>query len=360
MAVLQKWNKTHRCYDWYFRVYVKDRNGHRKKIAKKVGPEPVFTKSDALRAEKIFIGNYAKTLMFEADKKPNRLFKDVAKEFLEKYSKTTKKSWKNDEDRINNLNPFFGNKYLDEIDTFMVQKYQAQRRKEVSGSTVNRELACMKSIFNKAIDWGWATVNPVRGIKFFRENGRLRFLNPDELKTFITALDLRSHELPYLKPVVMLAMSTGMRESEIFNLKRNQINPVKNQIVLHDPKSGRREIVRLNKTALEALQSVKKRGEYVFYNVDGNRLQSIRSSWGTLVKKSGINDFRFHDLRHCFASYLAMQGANHFDLQLAMRHRSGAMTLRYVHLSESHQDKTSGLFDKFLDTYVDTQGVSGS
>lgn len=359
MAVLQKWNRTHRCNDWYFRVYVKDRNGHLKKIAKKVGPEPVFTKSDALRAEKIFIGNYAKTLMFDADKKPNKLFKEVAGEFMEKYSKATKKSWKNDEDRINNLNPFFGNKYLDEIDSFMVQRYQAQRVKEVSGSTVNRELACMKSIFNKAIDWGWATVNPVKGIKFFRENGRLRYLNPEELNIFIKALDLRSHDLPYLKPVIMLAMSTGMRESEIFNLKRNQINTVTNQIVIHDPKSGRREIVRLNEAALEALKSVKKRGEYVFYNTDGKRLKSIRRAWYTLLKRAGIKDFRFHDLRHCFGSYLSMQGANQFDLQLAMRHRSMSMTQRYVHLMPSHLDKVNGLFDKFLDTHVDTQGVSG-
>ena len=81
-------------------------------------------------------------------------------------------------------------------------------------------------------------------------------------------------------------------------------------------------------------------------------MKSIRRSWYTLLDKAGIKDFRFHDLRHSFASYLAMQGANQFDLQDALRHRSLVMTQRYVHLMPSHQDKVSGLLDDFLDEHI--------
>jgi len=146
--VFRKWNKGRNCYDWYFRVYYRDRNGCLKRIARKVGPEPVITKFDTQRAERIFLGNVAKGNWFEDEKKTKMFFRYAAGVFLEKYSKPRKKSWNKDEDRINNLNRFFGNKYIDEINSFMVQRYQADRVKEVKGSTVNRELSIMKTIYN--------------------------------------------------------------------------------------------------------------------------------------------------------------------------------------------------------------------
>lgn len=146
----------------------------------------------------------------------------------------------------------------------------------------------------------------------------------------------------------MLALSTGMREQEIFSLKWKQIN-------LPETKSGKPEIIRLNKTALEALNCIKRKGEFVFYTQHGKRLKSIRRSWYTLLDIAKIKDFRFHDLRHTYASYLAMQGANQFDLQDALRHSSLDMTRRYVHLMPSHRDKVSGLLDAFLDTHTTLQ-----
>lgn len=353
--VIRKWNKTHNCYSWYFRAYYRDKNGFLKRVAHKVGLEPVITRSDALRAERIFLGNVARGNWFEEEKKIKRLFKDSAVQFLDKYSKPKKKSCDKDEQRINNLNRFFGNRYIDEINTFMVQRYQADRVKEVKGSTVNRELSLMRNIYNRFIDWGWVVVNPIKGIKFFEEEGRCRYLSPEELKVFFIELELLSSYLPYLKSIVMLAVSTGMRESEIFNLKHTQINRVVNQITLEDTKSGGRQTIRLNETALEVLNSVKKKGDYVFYNTKGRRLKGFGRCWYKLLRKAGIKDFRFHDLRHCFASYLSMLGANQLDLKAAMRHKSLAMTERYVHLMPSHQDKVVKKLDGFLDTYIDTQ-----
>ena len=351
MAVLRKWNKTRRCYDWYVRVYFHDREGRLKKKAKKVGPEPTITKSEALKAEKILLGSIAKGNWFEEEKKPQRLFRDVAKAFIEKYAKPSKKSWKKDEDRLKNLNPLFGNKGIDEITPFLIQKYQADRVQEVKGSTVNREVALLKTIYNKAMDWGWISYNPAKKIKFFKEEERCRYLLPEELKALFIALETMKLEFPYLKPVVMLALSTGMREQEVFTLKWSQINPYNNQLLLPVTKSGKPEIVRLNATALGILKDIPEKGEYVFNNTKGKRLKSIRRSWYTLLTKASIEEFRFHDLRHSFASYLAMQGANQFDLQDALRHRSLSMTQRYVHLMPSHKDKISSLLDEFLKTH---------
>jgi integrase len=330
------------------RVYFHDREGRLKKKAKKVGPEPTITKSEALKAEKILLGSIAKGNWFEEEKKPQRLFRDVAKAFLEKYSKPSKKSWNKDEDRINNLNPFFGNKYIDEITPFLIQKYQAERVQVVKGATVNREVALLKNIYNRAIDWGWILANPAKKLKFFKEEERCRYLTPEELKALLIALETQNQKFPYLKPVVMLALSTGMREQEVFTLKWSQVNPYNNQLLLPVTKSGKPEIIRLNETALGILKDIPKKGDYVFNNTNGKRLKSIRRSWYSLLIKAGIENFRFHDLRHSFASYLAMQGANQFDLQDALRHRSLAMTQRYVHLMPSHKDKVSGLLDTFF------------
>jgi len=114
-------------------------------------------------------------------------------------------------------------------------------------------------------------------------------------------------------------------------------------------KSGNPEIIRLNSTALGVLKDIPKKGKYVFNNTNGKRLKSIRRSWYTLLTKAEIKDFRFHDLRHSFASYLAMQGANQCKLQDALHHRSLAMTQRYVHPMPSHKEKVVSFFDEFLD-----------
>lgn len=357
--VLRKWNKTRNCYDWYFRAYYRDRNGYLKRKAEKVGAEPVITKSDAQRAERIFLGNVAKGNWFEDEKKVKMLFKDAAAQFLEKYLKPRKKSSDKDEQRINNLNRFFGNKYIDEINTFMVQRYQADRVKEVKEPTVNRELSIMRTVYNRFIDWKWISANPVKGVKFFKESERRRYLSPEELQDFFHELDLLSSEFPDHYDSIVLAMSTGMRSiSEIFNLKKAQVNWVVHQIILPDTKSGEPQTVRLNETALKTLKRAferNKKGEYVFYNTQGRRLKSFGRWWYRFLKKAGIKDFRVHDLRHCFASYLAMSGkVNQFHLQEALRHKSLAMTKRYVHLMPSHQDEVVKSLDGFLGSYIAT------
>lgn len=153
------------------------------------------------------------------------------------------------------------------------------------------------------------------------------------------------------KSAIMLALATsGMREQEIFTLKLPQVNPYNNQLLLPITKSGKPETIRLNETALGTLKDIPKKGEYVFNNTNGKRLKNIRRSWYTLLTKDEIKDFSFHDLRQFFATYLAMQSANQFDLQDTLRHRSLAMTQRYVHLMPSHKDKITNLLDIFLDT----------
>ena len=175
----------------------------------------------------------------------------------------------------------------------------------------------------------------------------------------LDALELDYSKFPDHCDCVILAMTTGMRsESEIFSFKKAQVNWVTSQITLEETKSGKREIVRLNETALNVIKRAfnrNKKGDHVFFNTKGRRLKRLGRWWYKLLKRVGIEDFRFHDLRHCFASYLSMSGANQFDLKEAMRHKSLSMTNRYVHLMPSHQDGVIKRLDGFLDNYIDNQ-----
>ena len=141
-------------------------------------------------------------------------FEEMGKLFLENYSKSNKRSWRRDEEIVDHLTDFFKGRQLQEIGPLDIEKYKRKRREEVSPATVDRELSGLRNIYNWAIEWGMAAKNPVRSIKFFREDeGRLIFLEKEEIKGLYDVCP------DYLKSIIALAVCTGMRRGEILNLK---------------------------------------------------------------------------------------------------------------------------------------------
>jgi integrase len=180
-------------------------------------------------------------------------FPDFAKEYLEYYSKPNKKSWHSDVDTINILNRFFNLLYLYEITPLLVEKFKTERIKEVSPATVNRNLACLKCLFNRAIEWGKTQNNPVRKIKLFRENNRrLRYLELDEID------NLLNNSSSYLKPIIILALNTGMRKGEILGLKWPDLDFKQNLIYLLNTKSGEKREIPMNEQVRTALIKARK------------------------------------------------------------------------------------------------------
>lgn len=118
-------------------------------------------------------------------------FEDFTEEYIECHSKVNNKSWKRSErHNINRLKRFLSGKYLDEITPQMVEQIKAQVVKDVSPATTNRTLTMLKSMFNKAILWGkFDGKNPVKGIKFYKEQPRLRFLEKEEIVRLISAIN---------------------------------------------------------------------------------------------------------------------------------------------------------------------------
>ena len=322
-------------------------NGCRKR--EKVGPSKTLAEM-ALKKRQIEV---AENRFLDVKKEQKVKFKDFAQTYAETYGKK-KRSWDStDEHYLKKLTSFFGDKYLHEITPFLVQKYQTQRRQEktnrgglVSVAYVNRELACLKCMFRLAIEWDHATENPVKKIKFEKENNsRVRFLEKEELKK---VLDFCG---PRLKPVVILAVNTGMRKAEIQNLKWRDVDIQRGFLTLYSTKNGETRRVPLNNTAKEALMSVSKHPEspYIFCNTDGIHY-NFSGVFEKALGKAGIKDFRFHDLRHTAASYLAMSGVDLNTIRDILGHKSLDMVLRYAHLSPTHQANAVSRLDRQMDT----------
>ncbi|MFC1699909.1 tyrosine-type recombinase/integrase, partial [Candidatus Omnitrophota bacterium] len=259
------------------------------------------------------------------------------------------RSWhKADGHNIKCLKSYFSGKHLYEITQLSVEKFKVERAKEVKPATVNRALARLKSIFNKAIDWGkFKGINPVKGVKFFKEdNKRLRYLEKEEIAKLLK--NCRGH----LKPIVILALNTGMRKGEILNLKWQDIDFRRGIIHLYMTKNDEKREIPMNEAVKTALLKVRKNPDssYVFNRYNNKPFLNVRKSFWTALEKSGIINFRFHDLRHTFASHLVMSGVDLNTARELMGHKSLEMTLRYSHLSPDHKKRAVGILGKRMDT----------
>jgi len=181
---------------------------------------------------------------------------------------------------------------------------------------------------------------------------RVRYLTPEEIKALLDACP------EWFKPVVKFAILTGLRASEIFSLTWDKVNLSRGYMTVEAKYSKNKETknLPLHPKALEVLREVKAYQEakgidhgYVFtnskgepYSVEGHGYKRV---FKNACRRAGIEDFRFHDLRHTFASYLVMSGVDFPTVQELMRHNSPRMTKRYAHLSPEHIRKELGKVD---------------
>ena len=184
-----------------------------------------------------------------------------------------------------------------------------------------------------------------RFFKFFKENNQhLRFLEKDEIIKLIT------NGPEPLKSIIIVALNTGMRRGEIMGLKWRDIDFRRGVIHLFNTKNGEKREVPMNEEVKNALIGIRKhpKSEYIFTKNDGRPYGDFKKSFFTALKKSDIKEFRFHDLRHTFASHLVMSGVDLNTVRELLGHKSLAMTLRYSHLSPSHKKHAVETLSKHL------------
>jgi len=323
--------------NWFIDYYP---YGRRKR--EKVGPNKQFAEL-ALQKRKVQI---AEGKFLDIKKEERLTFDEIAQDFLN-YSQLNKSSYQRDLISVKHFNPYFSRKRVTEITPILIEQYKAKRVHEgKKPATINRELTALKSIFGWAIKNKKATENPVKLVKFFKEdNIRTRYLSRDEIKRLLDTCPL------CLSRVVVCALLTGMRRGEILNLTWDDINLSQGIILLKHTKSGKmREIpisAPLEKLLLECHQNTD--GIHVFCNERGEPYRNIGSFFERIVQRANIQDFHFHDLRHTAASYMVMLGIDLATVKDILGHSKFDMTLRYAHLAPIHKKEAMEILGSGMD-----------
>lgn len=231
----------------------------------------------------------------------------------------------------------------------------SKRKAPLSPATVNRHLALLSHACSYAMkELGWIDANPCTKVSKPKEpRGRVRFLDDDERSRLLSAC--RDSSNLDLYPAVVLALATGARHGELFGLRWPDVDLSRKVAILHDTKNGERRVLPLTGPALSILKERSKvrrlDTDLVFparkRQRDGTvRPADIRAAWEAALKAAEIEDFRWHDLRHSAASYLAMNGASLAEIAEVLGHKTLAMVKRYSHLSEAH---TASVLERMTD-----------
>jgi integrase len=271
----------------------------------------------------------------------------------------------------------FDDRALREITAFDIERWRTQRMKTrvakraIKPSTVNRDLSALRGALSRAKEWRLIATHPMETVNAAAVDvvGRVRYLLPDEaqrLEDAITARDVRRREereranvwrrergyeewpafgeyTDHLSPIVRLALHTGCRRGELFGLKWSDVDLVSAYLTVRaeDAKSGVSRVLPLNTEAVKVLRTWRPSKvspeDHVFPGEDGAPLVDIKKAWSGLLDDAAITNFRFHDLRHTFASRLVMAGVDLNTVRELLGHADIKMTLRYAHLAPEHK-----------------------
>ena len=262
---------------------------------------------------------------------------------------------------------------LGEINSWVIETWRTERLKSgISKVTVNRDVAAIKGVISKAVEWEIIPYNPLAKVKPLKVQslGKVRYLNDSEETSIKKCLNVRDRKIinerasgnewrkvrgyellpdligckyaDHLTPIVLLGLNTGLRKGELFNLDWSDINLKSKTLTVQGKtsKSGETRYIPLNADALNILKQWKgqsRKSGFVFLAKDGKRLNNIQTSWENVIKDSKIKNFRFHDLRHSFASKLVMKGAPLNTVRELLGHGDLKTTLRYAHLAPDHK-----------------------
>lgn len=259
---------------------------------------------------------------------------------------------------------------LDEIDTRTIEKLRTNWIAEgLTPASANRNITRLRGVLSRAVEWGLLPRHPLEKLKCLKvdKRGRVRHLSLEEELALRQAMEEREEEIfferdsankwradrnkellpdlrkyhfaDHLKPLVITALNTGMRRGEIFNLTWKDVDLEKKIITVEGTtsKSGQSRYISINDELLDTLIKWKKQtpsDSYAFPGKNGKRLDNIKKSWENLLVRAKIEGFRWHDIRHTFASNLVMAGISLYQVRDILGHSDFSMTQRYAHLSQ--------------------------
>ncbi|KIF82233.1 integrase [Noviherbaspirillum autotrophicum] len=256
-----------------------------------------------------------------------------------------KKSHLEDVAKIRWLQQFFKGKFIDDLTRDVIAKVGELKLKETSPATANRLLALIRAILRKAaLDWEWIDRPPV--IKLYREaKRRVRYLTPEQANALL-------RELPeHLADMVRFSLATGLRQANVTGLEWSQVDIARRVAWIHgdQAKAGKPIHVTLNATAVEMLTKQIGKHPKVVFTFKGKPVVEVNTkAWRKALQRAGIENFRWHDLRHTWASWLTQQGVPLNVIQEMGAWESADMVRRYAHLAPEQFSQHAQVVDVLL------------
>ena len=249
---------------------------------------------------------------------------------------------------------------MDSLNLDLVEGYINWRRKQgrfqggqLQDTTLNRELACLKTIVRRAMLNQFVDRNPLEGLRLFKDNPRDRVIS---LVEFQKLVEQCSH---HLKPIVQIAFCTGMRKGEILGLRWEQID-FKNRVIIleaSDTKTKNKREIPLDNELLVLLQQIPRTLNSPFvFTWKGKRITDVRTSFAKACKRAGIVNLHFHDLRHCAVTNLRKAGISDSVIMSISGHKTNAMFRRYDSVDREDREKALEKLKEWKDSYKTPAG----
>jgi integrase len=279
-------------------------------------------------------------------------FAKLAERFINEYAKERKKSWENDLGYYTNHLKPLDNKKISMITRSNVEKLHNEIKNKTGLYAANRSLALLKTMFNRAIDWGFDGNNPAAKIKKFPEQARDRALQPHELNNFFEALNNEPSII--FRDYIYLSLLTGARRSNVLAMRWEHLTfGDASEWRIPITKNGEAQIISLVPQAIEILQELKEQSnsEWVFPSTTSKsgHIEEPKKVWKRILQQAGITDLRIHDLRRTMASWQVRTGANSFVIGKTLGHKSQQATAIYARVSkdvarESMENAVNAMF----------------
>jgi integrase len=255
--------------------------------------------------------------------------------------------------RLRLLQDWFGDTNISEITLGLIQEFLDERMDEVSLAAAQKEVSTLRAILNKAYKEG-LLATPPSVPKLRRLKPRNRWLTPEEEARLV------NYAADHLVPLIRFAVDTGGRRAELLGLDWRQVDLERKRVVFLNTKNGEDRTVRLCNRACAVLASIGPREGGAVFTYKGSSMRSVQTAFSRARGSAGLNDVRFHDLRHTFASRLVQAGVPLYEVGQLLGHKSLEMVQRYAHLAPDYQERAIRALDELghnLGT-VDTQSAA--
>ncbi len=324
---------------WWIRYCDASGREHREKAGSKTTARRLYEKRKTEVREGRFFPSERRRPVFV------REILDDYRRYAESSGKKIESNWGS----YRRLYDAFGDIPADSVLPEKIEEFRDNLAKLLKPASVNCHLQILRAAYNRALRAEKISRYPFRHVRLLKPNNiRVRYLSEEEEERLLFSLP------EYLRPLVRVAVHTGLRRGELLCLRWDDVDLTSGVLHVRRAKSGEGRRMPLDSVAWKVLSRLSQertrraadsidstgiKNQYVFCAPHGGFLQNLQRDWYPALRKAGLEDFRFHDLRHTFASRLVMAGVDLYTVQTLLGHKSAAMVQRYAHLSPEHLRK---------------------